>query len=70
MPLMLVLVVASIFFCLYVFAFLSLSDVDRVFLLQVPNFICSLEVSVRGYKCKRAIQIASEWLVGVQVPWS
>ena len=41
---------------------------DRVFLLLVMIFICSLEVLVRGYKCKRAIQTATVWLVGVQVP--
>ena len=71
MELMVVLVVAVRRFQIFFFLHdLNLCGgvLDRVFLLLVMIFICSLEVLVRGYKCKRAIQTATVWLVGVQVP--
>ena len=57
--------------CLDVFAIVCPGGVvDRVFLLQVPNFICFLEVLVRGCKCKPSIQTGTVWLLGVQVHYN
>ena len=53
-----------VFFC-----FLGLFAVaDRVFFLQVPSSICSLEVMVPGCKCKQPIRSGTKMLVLLPVP--
>ena len=74
MEFMFVLVVALrrfqiLFYGLHVFHIICLAVVaHHLFLLQVPISSCSLEVLVRGCKCKRAIQTATVWLVGFKSP--
>lgn len=54
-----------LFYGLHVFHIICLAAVaHHLFLLQVPISSCSVEVLVRGCKCKRAIQTATVWLVG------
>ena len=51
------------------FIYLGLFAVaDRVFFLQVPSSICSLEVMVPGCKCKQPIRIGTKMLVLLPVP--